>query len=105
MLKASQKRTKRAPFTEELMSKQPEKQSDAKINQKEKKKHTEIWQSFSLHTRSHFGLVTHNAYSASVHPGKSHHNVFSVAGHNLKKVPLVHNLNRQMGEVVATSRG
>lgn len=85
------------------MSKQPEKQSDAKINQKEKEKHTQ--NSFSLHTRSHFGLVTHNAYSASVHPGKSHHNVFSIAGHNLKKVPLVHNLNRQMGEVGATSGG
>ena len=47
-------------------------------------------------TRSHFGLVTHNAYSASIHAGKSHHNVFGVAGHDLKEVALIHYLNRCM---------
>lgn len=71
-------------------------QSNAKTHQKEKKKaHSELWQSCSLLTRSHFGLVTHNADSASVHPGKSHHNIFGVVRHDLKKVPLIHNLNRQ----------
>lgn len=95
MLNASQKRTNRAPFTEELMSKQPEIRATLKYTRKKRKAHSERWQSFSLLTRSHFRLVAHNANSASVHPGKSHHNVFGVVRHDLKKVPLVHNLNRQ----------
>ncbi len=49
-----------------------------------------------LPTRGHFGLVTHNAYSASIHACKSHHNVFGVAGHDLKEVPLIHYLHRSM---------
>lgn len=99
MLNASQKRTNRAPFTEELMSKQPETRATLKYTRKKRKVHLELWQSCSLRTRSHFGLVTHNADRASVHPCKSHHNVFGVVRHDLKKVPLVHNLNRQIWNI------
>lgn len=90
MLKASQKRTKRAPFTEELMSKQPDKKKDISIL---------FLQTFPpsifdvLLTWSHFGLITHNAHSAPVHPGKAHDDVFGVTGHDLEKVPFVHYLS------------
>lgn len=40
MLKASQKRTKRAPFTEELMSKQPEDQGKEMVEQTTRQKHS-----------------------------------------------------------------
>lgn len=66
-----------------------------KYSRKNRKAHWELWQSCSLRTRGHFGLITHNADSASVHPRKSHHNVSGIVRHDLEKVPLVHNLNRQ----------
>ena len=55
-----------------------------------------MYLSIMLLTRSNFGLVTHNTYSASVHAGEPHHNVFGVAGHDLKEVPLIHYLKRCM---------
>lgn len=55
-----------------------------------------MYPSIILLTRSNFGLVTHDAYSASVHAGEPHHNVFGVAGHDLKEVPLIHYLKRCM---------
>lgn len=108
MLKASQKRTKRAPFTEELMSKQPEITTQKYINTA----HIMLfWDStFTFHTiihvfcvrlthfsltRSHFGLVTHNPHCASVHAGKSNHDVLRIVGHDLKEVSLVRYLNRR----------
>lgn len=121
ILKASQKRTKRAPFTEELMSKQPDKETEMKDWTANLKTHhssiiiqltlplfhihfqnadkEERWSyahNIILLTRSNFGLVTHDAYSASVHAGEPHHNVFGVAGHDLKEVPLIHYLKRCM---------
>lgn len=48
-------------------------------------------------TRSYFGLITHDPHRAAVHSGKSHHNVFRVVGHDLKEVPLIHDLNRCVG--------
>lgn len=75
------------------MSKQPEIRATLKDTRKKRKARSEGWQSLSLLTGGHFGLVPHDADSASVHPGESHHNVFGVVGHDLKKVSLVHNLN------------
>lgn len=43
-------------------------------------------------TWSYFGLITHNAHSASIHTGKSHHNVFGVVGHDLKEFHLIYYL-------------
>ena len=45
-------------------------------------------------TRSHFGLVPHDAHSASVHTGEPHHDVLGIVGHDLEEVSLVHDLNR-----------
>lgn len=72
------------------MSKQPDKQDKYKMD----------WGVFFLTvsyshiflTWSYFGLITHNAHSASIHTGKSHHNVFGVVGHDLKEFPLIYYL-------------
>lgn len=106
MLKASQKRTNRAPFTEELMSKQPDKQDKYKMDWMD-------WGFFFLTvsyshiflTWSYFGLITHNAYSASIHTGKSHHNVFGVVGHDLKEFPLIYYLIKKKNFFKHTQKG
>lgn len=121
ILKASQKRTKRAPFTDELMSRQPERRqrherragvapqagklSTVPLSLKNEVNSSQCflvslpetktglhWTKTSSLTRSHFGLVTHDSDSAAVHAGESHHDVFGVAGHDLEEVPLVHRL-------------
>lgn len=52
----------------------------------------------TLLTRCHFGLVTHNAHSASIHAGESHHNVLGIVGHDLKEIPLIHYLEVYMNK-------
>lgn len=47
----------------------------------------------SVLTRGHFGLVTHDAHSASVHTGESHHDIFGVVWHNFKEVPIIRYLD------------
>lgn len=47
-----------------------------------------------LPTGCHFGLIAHDAHSASVHAGEAHHDVLGVVGHDLEEVPLVHDLRR-----------
>ncbi|KAG7238024.1 hypothetical protein INR49_031378 [Caranx melampygus] len=47
-------------------------------------------------TRSHFGLVTYDTHSPSIHAGKSNHNVLGIVGHDLEEIPLIHYLKTYM---------
>lgn len=85
------------------MSKQPNKQDKYKMD----------WGLFFLTvsyshiflTWSYFGLITHNAHSASIHTGKSHHNVFGVVGHDLKEFPLIYYLIKKKNFFKHTQKG
>lgn len=108
ILKASQKRTKRAPFTEELMSRQPDggqsQKQDMVVASKRQRPGGVGRRIFRASlTGSHLGLVPHNSDGAAVHAGESHHDVLGVVGHDLEEVPLVHCLNTSTGATVRSS--
>ena len=111
MLKESQKRTKRAPFTEALMSRQPGGERDER-NMKTQNilnsilcvsvhKYQKgglfiyhpntIYPDYSIFTCSMFGVVSHNSDRPAIHPCKPGDQVLGIERHHLKELALIHN--------------
>lgn len=82
MLKASQKRTNLAPFTDASISRQPAKELPIT--------NSRFYYSYWITSRD-LGLVCNNANRTTIHACETHNNILSRCWHNFKEFSFIHN--------------